>query len=217
MKNVLVFGANSFIAKAFISAYREQYHFIPVYRKSTTSSELVFDFSLPDNAEAFAEKIKTKIDGVIFAQGINPSQGVNEISLQHFQQMMQVNLYTPIMLLRCLREKLEMNAGIVFFSSVAKRKGSYDPSYAAAKAGVGGLIQTLANSFPSQRFNMITLGLVEGSPVYEGMTEDFREKHASRMQNRNFIKPESVCSVVDMLLNNININRADVAVDGGYQ
>ena len=78
-------------------------------------------------------------------------------------------------------------------------------------------MHSLANAYTSQRFNIISLGLVEGSPVYEGMTEDFRLKHALRMQNGAFIKVGNITRVIDMLINNNNINRSEIAIDGGFQ
>jgi NAD(P)-dependent dehydrogenase (short-subunit alcohol dehydrogenase family) len=61
---------------------------------------------------------------------------------------------------------------IIFFSSVAKKKGSYDPSYAAAKSGLVGLMHSLANAYKTQRFNIISLGLVENSPVFNQMSDE---------------------------------------------
>jgi hypothetical protein len=63
---------------------------------------------------------------------------------------------------------------------------------------------------------MISLGLVENSPVYNQMTDDFREKHANRMQNKRFIQVKNINSMIELLLNNESINRADMALDGGY-
>ena len=214
-KNIIVFGANSFIARSFINEYSEFYSFFPVYRKKENA--LTLDFNEPGDLVKFSSEIDFKVDGIIFLQGINPSMGAKEITEEHFLKMIRVNLSTPTLILASLKEKLNSNCLVLMFSSVAKRKGSYDPSYAAAKSGLTGLMHSLANAYPSQRFNTISLGLVEGSPVYEGMTEDFRMKHASRMQNGEFIKAGNVTMVIDMLLNNHNINRSDIPIDGGFQ
>ena len=214
-KNIIIFGANSFIARSFISDYSETYSICPVYRSEENSLNL--DFNEPVDLKKFSSQINFKIDGVLFLQGINPSMGAKEITEEHFLKMMKVNLSTPTLILASLQEKLAANCLVLLISSVAKRKGSYDPSYAAAKSGLTGLMHSLANAYTSQRFNIISLGLVEGSPVYEGMTEDFRLKHASRMQNGAFIKVGNITRVIDMLINNNNINRSEIAIDGGFQ
>jgi NAD(P)-dependent dehydrogenase (short-subunit alcohol dehydrogenase family) len=215
-KNILLFGANSFIAKTFIRDYSDQYSIHPVYRQGSEQA-LSLDFDDADAVNAFANRIDFSIDGILFLQGINPSMGARDITEKHFVKMLKVNLVTPVLLISALADKLSVNCLVLFISSVAKRKGSYDPSYAAAKSGLSGLMYSLANSYSKQRFNMISLGLVAGSPVYQGMTEDFRAKHAARMQNGEFILPENVTGVMDMLIRNNNINTTDIAIDGGYK
>jgi hypothetical protein len=48
------------------------------------------------------------------------------------------------------------------------------------------------------------------------MSDDFKKVHSSRMQNGNFIEAENVADVIDMIIKNNNINRADISVDGGF-
>ena len=214
-KNILIFGANSFIGKNFIEKYEDSYTIYPVY-KNDPQKQLNFDFAGNDGCNAFVSKINFMIDAIIFFPGINPSMGVDQITEDHFIKMLKVNLITPTLLLQSLKGKLAANAVIIFFSSVAKKKGSYDPSYAAAKSGIVGLMHSLANAYKMQRFNILSLGLIENSPVFNQMTEDFRQSHAARMQNGNFIKVENIASVIDMIIKNDNINRADISIDGGF-
>jgi 3-oxoacyl-[acyl-carrier protein] reductase len=213
-KNVLIFGANSYISKTFIEKYGDRYSVHTVYRNKTRES-LNIDFN-DNNYKAFAEKIKFAVDAILFLQGISPSMGISEITEEHFIKMMKINLITPAMLIQSMKEKLSEGCATIFFSSVAKKKGSYDPAYAAAKAGMEGLMHSLANAFQTQRFNIISLGLVENSPVFNQMSDDFKERHALRMQNRNFVRAENVASVIDMIINNSNINRGDIAIDSGF-
>jgi NAD(P)-dependent dehydrogenase (short-subunit alcohol dehydrogenase family) len=142
--------------------------------------------------------------------------GLKDITDQHFIDMLRVNLVTPTLLIQSLQNQFAVGASLIFFSSVAKKKGSYDPSYASAKAGLSGLMHSICNAMPHVRCNMISLGLVENSPVYNQMTDDFREKHANRMQNKRFIQVKNINSMIELLLNNESINRADMALDGGY-
>ena len=214
-KNILIFGANSFIGKIFIEKYEDAYTIYPVY-KHDPKRQLNFDFVSNDDCSDFASKINFIIDAIIFFPGINPSMSVDQITEDHFIKMLKVNLITPTLLLQSLKEKLASDAVTIFFSSVAKKKGSYDPSYAAAKSGIVGLMHSLANAYKMQRFNILSLGLVENSPVFDQMTEDFRRSHADRMQNGNFVKAENIISVIDMIIKNNNINRADISIDSGF-
>src|SRR5574337_217974 len=140
-KNILLFGANSFIAKTFIQDCREHYSVYPVFRKKM-NDQLYIDFTDADAIKDFAEKINFTIDAVLFLQGINPSVGAMDMTEGHFIKMMKINLITPTLILTALKEQLGFNCLVLFVSSVAKRKGSYDPSYAAAKSGLTGLMHS---------------------------------------------------------------------------
>ncbi|MFI5142347.1 MAG: SDR family oxidoreductase, partial [Bacteroidia bacterium] len=116
-----------------------------------------------------------------------------------------------------LHSVINPNALILFFSSIAAQKGSYDPSYAAAKSALAGLMNSFANEFPTIRFNSISLGLVEGSPVEKGMTEDFKKRHKDRMFGNELIKIESIIDTIELLLKNKSICTTNVQLDGGYK
>ncbi|RYY56136.1 MAG: SDR family oxidoreductase [Chitinophagaceae bacterium] len=214
-KRILLFGANSFVAKEFISSCRDRYEVVPVYRNNPAPA-LNLDFTDSSAIAGFTAALEGTFSDLVFLQGINPSMGVKDITEEHFLRMMKVNLSTPVLLLAAMQDKIETGGSVVMVSSVAKRKGSYDPSYAAAKAGLTGLMLSLANGYPALRFNLVSLGLVEGSPVFNGMTDDFRARHAARMQNGTFIKASNVVSVIAQLIDNENLNRTDIAIDGGY-
>jgi len=214
-RNIIVFGARSFIGKTFICNYESLFNIIPVYRNNKTHPYNL-DFNITTDIPDFAKKIVTNIDGILFAQGMNPSKSIQHITEAYFTEMLRINLITPVLIIQQLIKKLNKGACVVFISSVSKRKGSYDPSYAAAKSGITGLMYSLANAYPAIRFNTISLGLVEDSPVFKGMTDDFRQKHASNMYNNSFVNVNDVSDVIRLLITNNSINKADFSVDGGY-
>ena len=213
-ETVLLFGGNSFLAKAFNEKYGAQYKVKNIYRNDP-ARDLNFDFETGDT-EAITDELKDNYKAILFFQGINPSVGAKDITAEHFNKMLKINLVTPALLVKNLADKLADGALILFVSSVAKKKGSYDPAYASAKAGLTGLMQSLANAYPTLRFNIISLGLIENSPVFKQMTPHFRQKHAVRMFNNSFVKVDDVITVVSELINNQSINRTDIEIDGGY-
>ena len=184
-KKIICFGANSFLAKRFAEKYGETYNLIKVTR---TGGAYSFDFEKGDQVQSLVASLPNDIAGIIFFQGINPSVGLKEMTIEHFQRMMKVNLSVPTVLISALLSKMAKDCSVIFFSSVALKKGSYDPAYGAAKSAIAGLIQSLANACPDFRFNSIALGLVEGSPVHLQMTDDFVERHKSRMFGRRLIQ-----------------------------
>jgi 3-oxoacyl-[acyl-carrier protein] reductase len=215
MKNILIVGVSGFIAQELKAGFEQQGFTVIGTSRSKSSNELYLDLSDPDCIENFVAPVD-KLHAIVFAQGIKPSQNLRAITHQHFLNMLEVHVIGPSLLLKKLLPLCERNALVLFFSSVAARKGSYDPSYAAAKAGILGLIQSLQNEFPEQRFNAISLGLVEDSPVYQGMSEEFRQKHRSHMHNQSLIGVGNVVTLANELLRNSSISRSVFPLDGGY-
>lgn len=212
-KKVICFGANSFLAKRFAEIYGEAYDLIKVTRTGTSYS---FDFEKDEQVHQLAASMPNNISGIVFFQGISPSVGLKDMTVEHFQRMVKVNLSTPTVLISALTPKMAKGCSVIFFSSVAQKKGSYDPAYGAAKSAMPGLIQSLANACPDFRFNCLALGLVEGSPVHLQMTDDFVERHKSRMFGRRLIQPGEVASMISQLLDGTSINRQEIFLDGGF-
>lgn len=215
MKNILIVGSNSFVAKHTVQKLQELSFNCILSSRSSGDQSLHLDMEDENSIVEFCKSNSNLfIDGILFFQGINPSKNIKEMTSDHFMKMMSVNLIGPSLLLKYFHKNINAGAMLLFISSIAAQKGSYDPSYAAAKAGINGLMQTIANEFPALRVNSISLGLVEGSPVYNQMTPDFRKKHFDRM-NGKFIQPDQVSTAIADLLENPSINRTTINLDGG--
>lgn len=213
MKRVLLFGSTGSIGSFLKNKLSEcGYEVITSSRKN---SDIDYDFFNPSETRAF-EKIKN-LDAVIFAQGINPSISFEDINEEHFLRMFQLNVIGPTYILKSIKPFLNKNASIIFFSSIASKKGSYDPAYASAKSSLNGLMNTLTNKLNNQRVNILSLGLVEGSRVEKQMTDDFKENHKKKMFQGNLIKVENIASLVIHLIENNNINNSEINLDGGFK
>ncbi|HTA62110.1 MAG TPA: SDR family oxidoreductase [Bacteroidia bacterium] len=218
-KNILLVGATGYIAQNVIKTLgvKKEYNFIKAQRSATNPDELYLDFSNVASIENFKLPDSIHLDGIFFLQGINPQKNTKEITYDHFLKMMQVNLIGPALLIKKLHQSINPNALVLFFSSIAAQKGSYDPSYAAAKSALTGFMNSLANEFPFIRFNSISLGLVEGSPVEKGMTEDFKKKHKEKMYGNELIKVDSIIETIELILKNKSICTTNIQLDGGYK
>lgn len=213
-KKILLVAASSSIAKQFkLAAAAKDYQLICTSRNPADSHCIHLDL----NANDFDFETTEKLDSIIFFQGINPQFNTQNTSREHFMNMLNVNLVAPTLLIKKLIGNLNPCASVLFFSSIAATKGSYDPAYAAAKAGIIGLMHSLANEFNLVRFNIISLGLVEQSTVFNQMSSDFKEKHRAKMYNHEWIQFKNINTMIFELLENTNMNRAVIPLDGGFQ
>lgn len=216
MKRILIFGSNSFLAKQFIlkSKFRFEYTFCKVGRSGKINHHL--DFIDNDSINNF-KLGEEKYDAMLFFQGKNPSLNLKDSSFEHFQEMLAVNISGPCQILKkIILKNLKKRGSVIFFGSLAAKKGSYDPAYAAAKSGLKGMVHSLSKAYSDYRFNIISLGLVQNSTVYQGMTTDFVRKHSEKMFDKQLIDPLNVVNMIDLVISNNNISNAQIDIDGGY-
>lgn len=212
----IVFGHSSFIGQTFARVVRERGDkIITVSSRPHTGADLVVDLCAEKSIEQLDLQNAEPFDGVLFSQGINPSLGFENSHLGHFDRMYRVNIAGPAFAIRRLIPWVAPASCFLFLGSSAVRRGSYDPAYGSSKAALTGLVNSLARYVPTHRFNIISLGLVEGSPVSEGMPTERRRQHASEMFGRELVQSEGIARLALEIFTNRNINRADYLLDGG--
>lgn len=213
--NILVFGHNGFIAKSFAAYARSLGHKVITVSSRPAHGEYRLDMTDEQAVAKFEVHPDLDFDAVFFCQGINPSVGLAETSLEHFSRMYKVNVVGPALLVRRLLGRVKPGSSFLFLGSAAASRGSYDPAYGACKAALVGLVNSLARYNPGHRFNLISLALVEGSPVSQGMPEERRGQHASSMFNGQLVGADGVARMALEIFTNYNINRANYPLDGG--
>jgi 3-oxoacyl-[acyl-carrier protein] reductase len=157
------------------------------------------------------------VNYVLFAQGVQPSRSLAQTDRAHVNRMLETNVTGILMCLQRLVPRLAEGSSVVLVSSVAVRKGSYDPSYAAAKGAIDALVRSLAVELRATcRVNAIAPGLVDASPVHRSMTPAQAERHSSRMFGKRLVTADALAMLVLELWTNPFINAAVVPIDGGY-
>lgn len=157
-----------------------------------------------------------KIDGLILAAGYEPQKSLREMTAEHMDTMFGIHVTGPLWLIKKLQDKFNPGASIIFTSSVAAYKGSYDPCYATVKGATNALTRTLARELsPKIRVNAIAPSLVSNSPVFERMTPDFRAKHLNATLNKRLLLPEECADTAWFLINQDHITGQIIHLNGG--
>jgi NAD(P)-dependent dehydrogenase (short-subunit alcohol dehydrogenase family) len=210
MSHALIVGGSGSIGSAVKSAAESR----GIRVTSTTRRDL--DVTSDTSIASFARQV-SNVDHVLFAQGLQPSTNLERTTREHLNRMLDVHVTSTLIALQHLVPKLNAGASIVLISSVAVKKGSYDPGYAAAKGALATLVTSLAAELRAKaRVNAVAPGLVAGSPVHQSMQPEHAERHSSRMFGNRLIEPEHVASAVLELWTNPSINAAVIPIDGGY-
>jgi len=157
------------------------------------------------------------LDLVVFAQGIRPSTCLADMTAAHASNMLDVNITGTLLMLKHLVPKLSSGAAVVLIASSAATKGSYDPSYAAAKGALVALTKSLAKELKDKvRVNCISPGLVADSPVHRSMTPAHAAKHETRMFQSRLVAATDVAQLILSIYDNPSLNGCNIPIDCGY-
>ena len=177
----IVVGASGFIGQ---SVFKELkwlgYNVIGTSTKGDANENLLsLDLNDRSSIAKFAEEFK-KIDNLIVAAGREPQSSLMELEEDHFDKMIAIHYAGPLWLVKQLQAKFSSEASIVFCSSVAAYKGSYDPTYSSLKGAVNSLVRTLARELaPNVRVNAIAPSIVDTPLASKFLNNDIKMEKAN--------------------------------------
>lgn len=170
----LVSGITSGIGKSFtLLAAAKGINLIPIVRKEEQAqgyaNYIVLDYSQPELVETSFNNFKNKIDAFINFAGVLPGKSFQEYDAQALQELMNINVISPMLIGKAIAKNLAENSSIILFGSVSAQKGSYDDGYAASKGAIHSLVKSLALKFaPKTR----VVGLAPAMTNNTRMTEE---------------------------------------------
>ncbi len=176
----------------------------------------------PSEVLALVDKTEAQlgpIDILISNAGMGSQKRLEEITLEEWDQTMDVNLRATFLLAQRVTPGMrERHWGrVIFVSSVAAFTGGIvGPHYAASKAGLLGLMHSLAASLASHgvTVNAVAPALIADTgmlPVGRTSEQDL----VSRIPVGRLGKPEDVVEAIMMLVVNSYITNHTLLVDGG--
>ncbi len=159
------------------------------------------------------------IDILVSNAGVAPQQDLQEITVEDWDRVMNVNLRPAFLLARRLAPGMrERSWGrMVFVSSVAAFTGGLvGPHYTASKAALIGLTRALAAPLAPHGItvNAVAPALIEGGETLPG-DEEARRQLANRIPVGRLGRPEEVAEAVRAIVENPFITAQTVSIDGG--
>ena len=166
-----------------------------------------------------AEHALGPIDILVNNAGIGPQRSLDAITVEEWDQVMEVNLRPSFLLSQRLIPKMrEQGWGrIILISSVAGFIGGVvGAHYAASKAGQMGLVHALAGPLAPYgvTVNALAPALIEGGGALPG-DENARRQLATRVPVGRLGRPEEVADAVLLLVGNGYITSQTIVIDGG--
>ncbi len=190
---------------------------------------LPFTLSTADAMTDWIKSVATEygaLTGIFHAAGTALIRPARMTQQSHLEDLLQSSLYSAFGIARAAASKgiLTDGGSIVMMSSVAGSRGqSGMTAYSAVKAGIDGLVRSLACELAQRqiRVNSIAAGAVEtemhakltsaiaGTP----MLENYEREHLL-----GFGQPEDVANAVLFLLSDASrwVTGTNLVIDGGY-
>lgn len=236
-KNALITGASRGIGRAIAIKFAENGAFVGInYNRSEERAREVLNFvkriggngillkgdiSSPKDCKGIVEnflKERRYIDILVLNAGIYERGGFLEISEDRWNRVMSINLDSCYYILKHSIPYIREGGSIIFISSQLAFKGSkHGADYAASKAGMLGLMRSLALDLaPKIRVNAVAPGTID-TDIISNYTPEMREKRISEIPLRRLGKPEDVANVCLFLASDLSsyITGEVINVNGG--
>jgi glucose 1-dehydrogenase len=181
---------------------------------------LAGDSSVRDTWEALADKVAGDLSLVVHNAFWHKVAPIHELSLEEWTKQFRVMFDGVYHQMAVTHEQLTKNRGsVVLISSIHARTGiPGHPAYAAAKGGLTALGRQLAVDYgPHIRVNSVLPGAIL-TRVWDGVSEEERDRWARAATLGRLGQPEEIASVVSFLASSDAsfISGADIVVDGGW-
>lgn len=217
MRKALVTGASRGIGKAVKELF--EHNGIKVFAPGRDE----MDLSSNESIEKYIRNLNENIDILVNNAGINDLAGLEEISDEKIDEMLQVNLKSQLQLIKLLSPGMKKNnyGRIVNISSIW---GDFSKErrilYSIAKAGVNGL--TVASAVELSKYNVlvnaIAPGFINTEMTSKNNTPEQIKALAQALPIKRMAQPEEIAEVVYFLASDKNtfITGQTIFADGGF-
>jgi NAD(P)-dependent dehydrogenase (short-subunit alcohol dehydrogenase family) len=223
-KNLLIVGGSSGIGKSLAEmAIAEGANVVIASRSNPGLSGATYISLDVTEMETSIDGLPDELHGLVYAPGTINLKPFNRISLDVFQQDLDINVMGAIKVLQASFKSLKAakGASVVLFSTVASKLGmNFHSSIATAKGAVEGLGKSLAAEWAvhSIRVNILAPSLTD-TPLAERLlaTPEKQEASDKRHPIGRYGKPEDLAHMARLLLSDEGswVTGQVIGIDGG--
>jgi 3-oxoacyl-[acyl-carrier protein] reductase len=206
--NVLIVGGTSSVAPEIIDKFAAGAHRVIVTRRKEVPEEhdggniswLPCELTVAESREALTAAIARSgggIDVVVFLAGAILGRNLEGTSDADMDALVAANLTGPARLLRDLLPVINPGARVIFVSSIAGERGSFDPLYAATKGALIPFAKSLA-TWAGSRMSVIVVapGAIEDSTMVNDMSPERVAHHRAATPTGCLLSRQDFASIV---------------------
>jgi NAD(P)-dependent dehydrogenase (short-subunit alcohol dehydrogenase family) len=196
----------------------------PTYSPKLNCQYINVDFSDRSATLEFAKKLKKiEPDILINNAGINKIKAFDEIPLQDFDEIQQINLYAPFILCQAVIPSMkDKNWGrIVNISSIwGKISKEFRASYSVSKFALDGMTSALSAELSQYGIlaNCVSPGFIDTELTRSVLSDDAIAELISQVPARRMGTVDEIAKFVVWLSSSENtyITGQNIAIDGGF-
>lgn len=227
-RNILIVGASSSIGTALIGQFLATgdrlvatFH---AHRPDEPPPGLTWaelDVTAPASRAAMVSSAIAplgRLDVVVLLPGLLPGKNLPAYEPALADRVMAVNFTGPALLLQLLLPHLGQGSNIVFMSSVAGQRGSFDPFYAAAKGAVLPFVKSMARALgPRTTVNALAPALIADTSMYHDMAPEVRANHKAQTPTGDFVQIADLAAQIHAICQPQwrSLNGACIDLNGG--
>jgi len=217
IRTALITGASRGIGLAIANIFKSK------NIKVLTPSRQQLDLSSNESIDAFLKRLNVPVDILVNNAGINTIAHTKDISDQNIESTLQLNLVAPLRLIRgiipqMIQRRFGRIVNISSIWSVVSKSGRV--TYAASKAGLNSLTQTLAIELAAYNIlaNAVAPGYTNTELTKMNNTAEQIEEIKKLIPLGRFAEPEEIAEVVYFLCSEANtyITGQVIVADGGF-
>jgi 3-oxoacyl-[acyl-carrier protein] reductase len=235
-KNIIVTGASGGIGNSIVKKLNEAGANIlasgtriekleELKKKFENIKILKFDISQSDKIEEFIENATSKLggslDGLVNNAGITQDNLAIRMSLDEWQQVININLTSTFLMSKfAIKKMLKNKSGkIVNITSVVGHTGNLgQANYTASKAGIVAMSKSLAIEYAKKNINIncISPGFIK-TAMTDKIDEKFKEIIVSKIPSARLGEPDDIANAALFLSSDQSnyINGETLHVNGG--
>jgi len=202
MKTILVVGGSKGIGAALVAALQKE-HQVICFSRTAMPTEENTQYYVLDVLEDELPEIES-LDGLVYCPGSINLKPIKRLSLEDFKEDFNINVLGAVKVIKKYEKVLSAQQGsVVLFSTVATQMGMpFHASVAVSKAGVEGLVKSLAAEYANKiRFNAIAPTVTNTSLAARLLRND-KQKEAMKERHplKQYLEPTEVASLANYLL-----------------
>jgi 3alpha(or 20beta)-hydroxysteroid dehydrogenase len=188
------------------------------------ASSVKLDAGSPEswlNVEGHIRTSYGRLDVLVNNAGVISREGVQDVSIEDWHRVIQINLTGPMLGIRTLAPLIRDSGGgaIVNVSSTAGLIGHPGAAYCASKWGLRGVTKSAALTLLDWkiRVNSVHPAQVTNTQITADATPAWRYANERVMPAKRPSNPDEVCNAILFLASDASsyVNASEVVVDGG--